>query len=368
MKGSTRTFTAVITLVLAMMMAMPVFAGGSREAADAVPYIAVISKGEQHDFWQQVRLGASAAAEEFGVEMTFEGPPSESDVQIQVEMLNNAIARGPSAVALAALDTAAVLDQLDSLAAQGIPVIGFDSGVPDAPEGQIYANASTDNFAAAGLAAERMFEALQSEIEAASSSNPIRIVVLNQDARGESLVSRGRGFRDTMVDLIVNNTSKSASDLQVVGNPAFVDSHNPTSGNAVTIEMVVPASTSAQDNTSVAHAVLNRVEDQNIRGIFMSNEATVRGLLSATDDGAGLPSYEGLIAIGFDAGRAHKNAVANQYFLGSVTQDPYSIGYQAVRLAYAAYQGESVSDVDTGARFYTHENMNDPDIEGLLYD
>ena len=75
-----------------------------------------------------------------------------------------------------------------------------------------------------------------------------------------------------------------------------------------------------------------------------------------------------MIVIGYDAGAGQKNAVRQQYFLGSITQDPYSIGYKAVELAVKAYNGESVSDVDTGAKFYTYMNMDDPDIEGLLYD
>jgi ribose transport system substrate-binding protein len=71
---------------------------------------------------------------------------------------------------------------------------------------------------------------------------------------------------------------------------------------------------------------------------------------------------------GYDAGAAQKNAVRNQYFLGSITQDPYQIGYKAVELAYKAYKGEPVSDVDTGAKFYNYQNMDDPDIKGLIYD
>ena len=72
-------------------------------------------------------------------------PPSESDVQIQVEMLNSAMAKNPVAIALAALNTSSVLDQLQQTKNAGIPVIGFDSGVPEAPEGSIWANASTNN-------------------------------------------------------------------------------------------------------------------------------------------------------------------------------------------------------------------------------
>ncbi|MDD3840939.1 MAG: LacI family transcriptional regulator, partial [Clostridia bacterium] len=69
------------------------------------------------------------------------------------------------------------------------------------------------------------------------------------------------------------------------------------------------------------------------------------------------------------AGSTQKNAVKNQYFYGSVTQDPYAIGYKAVELAYKAINGEELDEiVDTGAKFYTSENMEDEDIAQLLYD
>ena len=361
-------------IVLVLFAAAMVFSVASckKEAeakAKGKPYIAVVSKGEQHDFWQQVKLGSMDAAEKYGVDVTFEGPPSESDVQIQVEMLNNAMAKAPVAIALAALDTTSVMDQLEECKSKGIPVIGFDSGVPNAPAGAIYANASTDNFNAAGLAAQKMFEVIKSDIEAATDAKPVTIVVMNQDASGESLLSRGRGFRDTMVDLIVKNTSLNEGDIKVMGNPGYVESSNPTMGKKVMIDMVVPASAANTDAMAAASAVLNKVKEANVLGIFCSNEATVKGLLAATNDGADLPSkYPGLIAMGFDAGEGQKNAVRKEYFLGSITQDPYSIGYKAVELAFMAYEGKSVSDVDTGAKFYNKNNMDDADIAGLLYD
>jgi ribose transport system substrate-binding protein len=370
MNVSRRTLLTVAVLVMAIVMALPVVAGGgqARPAAAGEPYIAVVSKGEQHDFWQQVRRGANDAATQFGIRISYEGPPSESDVAIQVQMLNSAIAQRPIAVALASLDTNAVMDQLVSLQSQGIPVVGFDSGVPNAPAGSIVANASTNNAAAAGLGAENMFNALRTQIEAATPARPVRIVVLNQDNRGESLLSRGRGFRDRMVELVINQTSKTAANIRVMGDPAFVDARNPQNANAsVIIEMVVPASASATDSTAASQAVMSRAASDNIRGIFMSNEGTVGGLLSATNDGSDLQGT-GIVAVGFDAGRAQKNAVRRGYFLGSVTQDPYQIGFQAVRLALEASRGNPVSDVDTGAKFYTAANMDQADIAPLLYD
>ena len=358
------TKRVILITSLIVLLAAPVFAGGS---AEGDVYIPVVSKGLQHQFWQTVKLGSEDAAEALGVTITFEGPPSEADIQDQVLMLQNALAKEPVAIALAALDTNAVNDQLQEAIRRNIPIIGFDSGVPNAPAGSIYANASTDNFAAAGLGAEEMFKVIKDQIEAASSNNPVTIVVLNQDASGESLLSRGKGFRDRMVELIINQTSLSASDIAVQGNPAYVD--GPTGGDTVIIDMVVPASSRTQDVVSASQAVFNRIGDDNIAGIFCSNEGTVVGVLAATNDGADLASrYSDLVVVGFDAGEAQKNAVRQQYFLGSITQDPYQIGYKAVELAFMAANGQSVSDVDTGAKFYNYQNMDEPSIAQLLYD
>ena len=70
--------TLVVLLALVVLASGTLFAQGTQEAGK--PYIAVVSKGEQHDFWQQVKLGANAAAATYNVDITFEGPPSESDV------------------------------------------------------------------------------------------------------------------------------------------------------------------------------------------------------------------------------------------------------------------------------------------------
>jgi ribose transport system substrate-binding protein len=368
MKLSKRAGIAVLAMIMLTALLLTTFVGCQKKE-EAKPYIAVVSKGEQHDFWQQVKLGAQAAAKDYNVDMTFEGPASESDVQDQVEMLNVALAKAPAAIALAALDTNSVIDQLIEARNRKIPVVGFDSGVPDAPEGSIYANASTDNYNAAGVAAEKMFEVIKGDIQAASAADPVKIIVMNQDASGESLLSRGRGFRDNMVELIVSETDMTKGDIKVMGNPAYIASDSPTAGSKVMIEMVVPASASASDTMAASTAVLNRVEEQNILGIFCSNEATVKGLLAATNDGTALPnSYPDLVVIGYDAGAGQKNAVRSGYFLGSITQDPYQIGYKAVELATKAFKGEPVSDVDTGAKFYNADNMDDADIKGLLYD
>jgi len=359
----------IVALAVMMMVGagLPLFASGQAEDGGEM-YIPVISKGLQHQFWQTVKAGSDDAAAEYGVEITFEGPASEADIQDQVQMLQNAMAKAPSAVALAALDTNAVMDQLQEAVRRDIPIIGFDSGVPNAPEGAIYATASTDNAAAAGLAAEEMFAEVADQVSGVSASDPVTVVVLSQDATSESVTRRGFGFRDRMVELLQSEAGLSESDILVQGNPAYVD--GPQGSNPlVIIDMVVAASPRTQDVVAAANAIFNRVEDDNILGIFASNEGSAVGILAATNDGAQLASnYDGVQVIGFDAGEAQKNAVRQGYFLGAISQNPYQIGYLAVELAVQAANGEPVSDVDTGAVFYNADNMDDPDIAQLLYD
>lgn len=368
MSISKRLLLTIVAVVTIVAVAAPVFASGQEEAGDGEMYIPVISKGFQHQFWQTVRSGAEDAAADLGVEITFEGPPSEADIAEQVQMVQSAMARDPSAIALAALDTSAVMDQLNEAVRRDIPIVGFDSGVPNAPAGAIYANASTNNAAAAGLAAEEMFAVFEDQIGQATASNPAMVVVLSQDATSESVTRRGFGFRDRMVELLQSEAGFSASDIRVQGNPAYVS--GPQGSNPrVIIDMVVPASPRTQDVVASANAIFNRVEDDNIVGIFASNEGSAVAILAATNDGAQLASdYDDVVVIGFDAGQLQKNAVREGYFLGAITQNPYRIGYLAVELAYKAAMGESVSDVDTGAIFYDAGNMDDPEIAPLLYD
>jgi ribose transport system substrate-binding protein len=355
---------------LLLSFAVPAFASGSGEkAAGGKIYIPVISKGFQHQFWQTVKKGAEAAAAQYGVQITFEGPPTEADIQPQVQMLVNDMAKNPAAICLAALDTNSVMDQLNQALQRKIPIIGFDSGVPNAPMGAIYATAATNSYAAAGLAADKMFAVIKDKISAASDSSPVTIVDFNQDATSQSVTDRGKGFRDEMIKLITTQTSHSKADIAVVGNPAYIAADTPTSGKSIIIDVQVPASPKDTDATNTASAILNRVKDNNVLGIFCSNEGTARAVLAATNDGSALPSqYPGLVVIGFDAGKAQKAAIRNKYFLGAITQDPYNIGFKAVELAVQAVKGQKVANVDTGAKFYDSTNIDNPDIAQLVYD
>ena len=347
----------IVAILLAVLMVLAMSA-----VAEERLYIPVMAKGFQHQFWQTVAAGAQKAAEDYDVDIYFDGPASETNIDEQVEMLKSEMAKNPKAIALAALSTDAVMAELQECIEKGIPVIGFDSGVPGAPEGAIKATASTNNENAAALAAEKMMEqeGFADMLKAATPENPVVIAVISQEAVSGSIVGRTTGFVNKMVEL-----ASEYNTVSVTGHDLW---KNEVEGAGVIVHVQISATTEATDVATASNAVLNM---DGLKAVFLSNEGAVTGFLAATADGSDLAEggrYDGLMVAGFDAGATQKNAVRNGWFIGSVTQDPYMIGYYAVELAVKAANGEEVSDVDTGAQWYTAANIDEEMISMLVYD
>lgn len=327
----------------------------AEEGTDAeIGKIYLVSKGFQHQFWQAVLQGAQEAATEYGVEIDFQGPDTESDIAQQVNMLNNALNNNPPAIGLAALDTEACLEGIAKAQEAGIPIIGFDSGVPGAPEGAIVANASTDNYAAGELAGEETYKLIKDTIAAATS--PVRIGVMNQDATSESITGRGSGFVDKIKALI----EADGKTVSIEGHDRWADK---VDGADVIIDVAVPASVSADLSAVDAQNLLNKADTICIYG---SNQFSGEGLINGDANLGKLNN--GVVGVAFDSGELIKSAVREGKLAGAVTQDPLQIGYKTVELCVKAAKGEAVSDVDTGCQWYTAENMDDPKIAPNLYD
>ena len=333
-------------------------------AEEGTLYIPVMAKGFQHQFWQAVKAGSEAAAADYGVEIYFDGPASETEINAQVDMVKKEMAKNPQAMALAALSTESVTEILEECAEKNIPVIGFDSGVPDDTTGAVKATACTNNEAAAAIAADKFAENedLAAKMAAATSDAPIIIACLSQDAVSASVTGRTTGFVNRMAELAE----------QVQPGKVSIEGHakweKKVSDPAIIIRVEISATTEATAVQTAANALLQL---DNLAAVFCSNEGAVTGFLAAVSDGEDLADggkYEDLVVAGFDAGAAQKNAVRQGWFYGSVTQDPYQIGYKAVELAVKAANGEEVSDVDTGAQWYDASNIDDEMIALLVYD
>lgn len=318
-------------------------------------------------FCEVEREGAEAAAAELGnVEIVYNAPQQASDIQGQIDMFNSAISQQPDALLIAALDPGSVTQSLLIAQEKGIPVIAFDTSLPDAPEGSVAATVHTNNVIAAELAAENMWksEQFQSNLANASVDTPVVVSIISPDATTNTHADRIQGFTQKIVELA---EEKFHGAISVEGSSNFEDINvdNPT----FIINIGISSTSSDEDVRRCAQSILST---DNQAGIFCVNEASVTALLSASTDGTDLDpetgKYKDIVVVGFDAGSTLKNAVKNEWFYGAVAQNPYDIGYQAVMTAVSMIQNGSAEDVDAEAKWYDVTNMEDEDIAKILYD
>lgn len=288
------------------------------------PYIALVSKGFQHQFWQSVKEGAEQAAEELDVEITFEGPEDESQVDKQMEMFRNALDRDPDAIGFAALDSQASAPLLDETVERDIPVIAFDSGVDsDIP----LATASTDNYEAAALAAKKMAELIE-------ESGKIALIVHDQTS------VTGVDRRDGFVDKIESDYP----DIEIVDIQYGGGDH--------------------LESTDLTKAIIQAHPD--LSGVYGANEGSAIGVVNAVRE----MSKEGEITVvGFDSGQQQIDAIKDGLMDGAITQNPVGIGYETVKAAVEALEGEDPPEViDTGFYWYDADNIEDEEIQAAIYE
>ena len=323
-------------------------------------------KSFQSTYWQAAVKGMEMAAEELGVTFKAQGPNSESDIADQVNMINTAIAAGPVGLGLAACDTSSVLEALQTCADKGIPVVTFDTGVADAPEGSVVAEVCTDNAQAGSVAAENMYAAIKDVV--ANAEGQVIIGEINQDATALNIQQRGGGFINKMIELL----QADGKTVAVAGNEFYVNAAttaDATEADAdVVIQVAVPAQTTVELCSTEAQAILSK---ENCIAIFGSNQTAAEGVLAANANLNVLGSYAAagdVIGVGFDAGSIIKAAVQDGTFLGAVTQSPLMMGYYAIYALTAAANGAEVSDVPTAGYWYDVTNMEDETIAPNLYD
>ena len=334
------------------------------EAASGDLDFKIVVKSFQSSYWQAAVQGVNQAAEELGVKVECNGPNAESDIADQVNMLTNYINGAPSGIGLAACDQSACLDALQMAKDAGIPVVCFDSGCPDAPEGSVLSTIATDNYGAGATAADNLYAALKDTI--ASASAPVRIGEVNQESTSESITKRGLGFIDKFSELAAADGKKVA----VVGNEFYVNGAKDKGDEAsadIIIEVAVPAQTTVELCATEASAIMNKSD---VIGIFGSNQVAAEGILSANEnlDKLGTEAGKTILAAGFDAGTVIKTAIKDGKMFGAVTQSPLAMGKTTVETLVKIANGETVSDIATDGYWYDNTNMDAPDIAPNLYD
>lgn len=313
---------AVTTTLGAALIGLSGFAAHAQQAQEV--YIPLVSKGFQHQFWQAVKSGAEQAAKDFKVKVTFEGPETEAMVDKQIDMLSAALAKKPQAIGFAALDSQAAIPLLKKAQAAKIPVVAFDSGVDsDIP----VTTTTTDNKAAAALAADKMAELI-------GKSGEVALVVHDQTSR--TGVDRRDGF--------VNRIKSAYPNIKIVS--------------------VQYGGGDQLKSTEITKSILQA--SPNLKGIFGANEGSAIGVVNGVKE---MKRNGKVVIIGYDSGKQQRNAIMDGSMAGAITQNPVGMGYKTVEMAVKAIKGEKLPKVvDTGFFWYDKTNIADPKIAAVLYD
>jgi ribose transport system substrate-binding protein len=285
--------------------------------------IAIISKGEQHQFWQAVKKGALDEATKLGVVATYQGPATESEVEKQLNMLQTALSTNPAAICFAALDSKAAGDLLNQAKSKNIPIIGFDSGVDsDIPVTTV----ATDNIAAAGVEADKL---------AALIGDAGKVAVIVHDQTSQTGITRRDGF--------VNQMKAKHPNIQVV-------SVQYGAGDAV-------------KSADIAKSIMTANPD--LKGFFGANEGSIKGILNALKETG---NEKKIVAVGYDSGQQQIDAIISGVQAGAITQNPIGIGAKCVDAAVDAINGKTLPKaIDTGFYWFDNSNINNPEIQAVLY-
>lgn len=284
--------------------------------------IGVIPKATSHLFFLSVHAGVEQAAKDLHVDVLWNGPQNETDYARQIEIVDAMITRQVAALAISATDEDALVAPLERAIRAGIPVTVFDSAVNIKNYVSFIA---TDNYAAGCTAARTL---------AGFIAARGKVGMVMQKPGGMSTVLRERGFDATI--------AKEFPHIQVVARQ---------------YGMADPArSRDAAEDILTAHP--------DLAGIFASSEAASLGSIQAIKN-RNLSGNVKLVT--FDFSKAHVEALKDGTINAMLVQDPFRIGYEAVKSLVEKLSGQTPpKQMELPARVIVKSDLDKPDVRALV--
>jgi len=314
-------------LALATLAAASSLLGATSFASAADITIPVIVKDTTSFYWQIVLAGARAAGKDLGVNVPELGAQSESDINGQISILENAVAGKPAAVVIAPTEFAALGAPIDT-AAKSVPIIGIDSS---ADSKSFTSFLTTDNEAGGKIAADGLAEAIKAKTGAIKG----KVALITHLPGVGSLTARDKGFKEQI--------AAKYPDLTLVAERV--------------------SDGTANGGLNIMTDLLTANPD--LVGVFADNLIQAQGSGQAI---AEAKAADKVALVAFDSDDKTLGFLDDGTIAALVVQDPYRMGYDGVKTALAASKGEKVETfVDTGANLVTKANMTDPKIDALIH-
>ena len=106
-------------------------------------------------------------------------------------------------------------------------------------------------------------------------------------------------------------------------------------------------------------------ENSNIKVLYTTNTNTTLGACQAVEE---MDLADSVTVVGFNSDEQELKYIRTGVLDGTIIQNPYNMGYLGVRYAIQASNGDGVAgSLDTGVTWISAKNINDDDIQLLLY-
>jgi ribose transport system substrate-binding protein len=268
-------------------------------------------------YWTGVEIGMTAAAEELGMkEIVMQGVEKETDIDVQLNNLQNAVAANPDAILAAPCDSMA-LDQpiKDAAEVYDGPIVLVDTVISTA--GGYDVALLTDNRNAGATVAKILMQGLQ---EAGVTEGTVGFECVNQGS--QTVIDRMDGFKEYW--------SANAADMGLDGVECLWNELKVSEGDS-NLSMSMGA------DLITAHA--------DLVGMAGFNGSSVYFLTSLKEAGR-----NDIVGVGMDFNVDSYDLMEQGFEYGGVAQSTYNMGYYGVYLAVAVIAGQDFGGtrIDSG--------------------
>ena len=346
-------------------------------------YISIIGKDSSSSYWKMIKAGVMQAASDLNKELgytgsdkikvTYNAPDKSEDIDEQVNILDEELARYPDVIGIASIDADACTVQFDLATENGIPIISLDSG--NTYQG-IQCRVSTDNVDAARTGAYKLADEI-------NKSGEVLLLIHDSESetaklREQSLVSEietnypdvkvaEKIYCDKLDELKKQIVEEQNQEITEEENQEITEEKNQEITEEENQDSKEEEKKITVESLTDEDVILYYLEKHpDIKGVFGTNNAATQLGLRVLQE---YESEEQIVLMGFDAGADQLKALKSGEISGLVVQNPFGIGYAAVvAAARTVLQIGNEAKVNTGYIWVTKENMESDSIKKMLYE
>jgi len=304
-----KNLTKIISVIITSVFLLASFSTGAFAGKKIL--FSIKGPGSGNPFWASVEKGAKEEAAKLGVDLVLVAPPQEGDVQAQINQVEDQLAKGVDAIALAPGDPNAFAPIVDDAIKSGVPVVFVDTkGIN---EGVTFIG--TNNMNGAELAAKFICENAPKGSDVA--------ILTGIESQSTALLRRDgaiKGFKNCGLNIVATQTAE----------------WDTAKGRSVTESIIL--------------------KNPNIKAIFASNDNMGLGAMQALKDA----DINDVVVVGFDATPDAATSILKGEMTATIAQFSYNMGAYGVKYALELANGGSIDpNIDTGTQLVTKENAND---------